>query len=368
MRFELRARIVFSRDMTDSSSRVGEALEEANKDLLLRGVPKDLDDKVSAGAQVKEWRVEGAELHLHLASGTYVRAHEAVLRLRKQLGQELGKELRAGIRQVFLDEYRAIFELPQEPRRPLTIPFAKEVHVEGKTCTLVIENVSEELIKKNSIDRMITRLQKKAASHHYEGKAEFWEIMETHGQNRAFWSRDPTEAMVEQGWLKQGPTKGKWFFRPQLARVMRTMQEIAVKEFLDPLGFQEVVESHMVPFDVWIKTGHMEGVPNEIYYISEPKTRDVGEWEEFIDHVNITRQVPLDILGGLLNPPNAGACYAQCPVMYWSLQGETVADKSLPILIYDRTANSNRYESGGRHGIERVDEFHRIEPVYIGTA
>ncbi|MCK5254005.1 MAG: serine--tRNA ligase, partial [Thermoplasmata archaeon] len=25
------------------------------------------------------------------------------------------------------------------------------------------------------------------------------------------------------------------------------------------------------------------------------------------------------------------------------------------------------YESGGRHGIERVDEFHRIEPVYIGT-
>ena len=36
-------------------------------------------------------------------------------------------------------------------------------------------------------------------------------------------------------------------------------------------------------------------------------------------------------------------------------------------MIYDNTAVSCRYESGGRHGIERVDEFHRIEPVYIGT-
>jgi seryl-tRNA synthetase len=43
-----------------------------------------------------------------------------------------------------------------------------------------------------------------------------------------------------------------------------------------------------------------------------------------------------------------------------------LADESLPVLIFDRAANSNRYESGGRHGIERVDEFHRLEPIYIG--
>jgi seryl-tRNA synthetase len=59
--------------------------------------------------------------------------------------------------------------------------------------------------------------------------------------------------------------------------------------------------------------------------------------------------------------------YAQCPNIYWSFQRRTLADEDLPVLVYDRTANSYRYESGGRHGIERVDEFHRIEPVYIGN-
>jgi len=147
---------------------------------------------------------------------------------------------------------------------------------------------------------------------------------------------------------------------------MRAMQELAVDELLGPLGFHEIMESHIVPFDVWMKTGHMEGVPNEIYYVSEPRTRDQNEWEEFIDHVDIMRRVPSDMFPKLLSPPAAGVCYAQCPLIYWSLQGETIADASLPILVYDRTANSMRYESGGRHGIERVDEFHRLEPVYIG--
>ena len=68
-----------------------------------------------------------------------------------------------------------------------------------------------------------------------------------------------------------------------------------------------------------------------------------------------------------MNLPTAGICYSQCPVIYWSFKGKTVSEKSLPIFVYDKTANSCRYESGGRHGIERVDEFHRIEPVYIGT-
>ena len=366
MRFTLDARFIFSKNIEGADARLEEVLESANTELLLRGVPRDSTDRKRDGAQVVSWKLDGQSLSVHITSGPFVRAHDAVLRLRKHLGQEIGREFKVGIRQVFIDSYAVVFDLPNAPREPLHMPFASDLKVEGKTCTLVLKDVSEELLEKNAIDRMITRLSSKAQAQEYQGKAEFWELMESHGQNKAVWQGEPTEEMLERGWLKQGPTKGKWFFRPQAAAIMRAMQELAVEEFLRPLGFHEIIESHIVPFDVWIKTGHMEGVPNEIYYVSEPKTRDQKAWEAFIDHVDVMRSVPADMFQDLLNPPSAGVCYAQCPLIYWSLQGETVADSSLPILIYDRTANSMRYESGGRHGIERVDEFHRIEPVYIG--
>jgi seryl-tRNA synthetase len=108
-------------------------------------------------------------------------------------------------------------------------------------------------------------------------------------------------------------------------------------------------------------------MPGEFYYVIEPTTRDVEKWQRFVDLTKITKEVPFDELIKNLSTPHAGICYAQCPIIYWSFKGKTVSEESLPILVYDKTAISARYESGGRHGIERVDEFHRIEPVYIGT-
>ncbi len=83
--------------------------------------------------------------------------------------------------------------------------------------------------------------------------------------------------------------------------------------------------------------------------------------------MKITQAVPTEELARLVTGPTAVLCYAQCPTTYWWLSGRTLATDSLPLLVFDRAAVSNRYESGGRHGLERVDEFHRIEPVYLGT-
>jgi seryl-tRNA synthetase len=80
------------------------------------------------------------------------------------------------------------------------------------------------------------------------------------------------------------------------------------------------------------------------------------------------KEIQQDELKKNLATPTSGLCYAQCPVIYWSFKGKTISEESLPVLVYDNTAISSRYESGGRHGIERVDEFHRIEPIYIGTS
>jgi len=108
-------------------------------------------------------------------------------------------------------------------------------------------------------------------------------------------------------------------------------------------------------------------MPSEFYYVVEPATRDVEKWEKFVDLTKITKEIDTDELQKNLSVPTAGVCYAQCPMIYWSFKGKTISEESLPIFVYDKTAVSGRYESGGRHGIERVDEFHRIEPVYIGT-
>ena len=47
--------------------------------------------------------------------------------------------------------------------------------------------------------------------------------------------------------------------------------------------------------------------------------------------------------------------------------GETLPNEEIPVKVFDKSGTSHRYESGGIHGIERVDEFHRIEIVWIGT-
>ncbi|HYB78086.1 MAG TPA: serine--tRNA ligase, partial [Thermoplasmata archaeon] len=140
-----------------------------------------------------------------------------------------------------------------------------------------------------------------------------------------------------------------------------------IEEVLLPLGFQEVVQPHHDSFDILLRTGHMEGLPGEFYYVAEPKTRDPAAWERFTDLVKITRQVPEQELAHMVTPPTAVLCYAQCPTTYWWLSGRTLGSESLPLKIFDRAAVSNRYESGGRHGLERVDEFHRIEPVFLGA-
>jgi len=148
---------------------------------------------------------------------------------------------------------------------------------------------------------------------------------------------------------------------------MRALERLAIDEVVRPLGFSEVVEPMHVSLDTWLTTGHLEGMPQEMYYTCEPATRDTDAWERFVDLVKITHEIPDEELQRNLKNVRAGVCYAQCPNIYAAMAGKTVADSSLPVLLFDRSVPSNRYESGGRHGIERVDEFHRIEILYIGT-
>ncbi len=365
MNFKLIGRIVLSacpRDV-EFKSDFEKFITEANTSLLAKGAPEN------KGAQVTEWSLKDDNVQVTITSGQYVRSHDALLRLKKNFGIKFGKKYKVGARTVQADQYFIDFTISKKPLKDFEVPFVKEINfdTDNLRCNLVFEDLDEEFLQHNYIDRIIRLVNHKIADQHYAGKVEKWELLWKSGPREHAWSKDPTEEMIKLGWLKQGPTKGKWFYHPQLTSILRTMEKIAINEILQPLGFQEVIQSHLVPFEIWLRTGHLVGNPNEFYYVSEPKTRDVEVWEHFKDYISVTHKVPEDELKELITIPRMGICYAQCPGIYWAFQGNVLADESLPILVYDKTANSNRYESGGRHGIERVDEFHRLEPIYIGT-
>ena len=112
----------------------------------------------------------------------------------------------------------------------VTIPFAV-VKFKDKQATISLINVDEEFIQKNYIDRMINLVNEKVQNQYYEGKGEFWKLIWESGEKKPVWTKDPTEEMTKLDWLKQGPTKGKWFYRPQAAAILKTMEKIAPKLF-----------------------------------------------------------------------------------------------------------------------------------------
>jgi seryl-tRNA synthetase len=358
MRFDLHATFTLSADVSGLTKELEKFIKQTNETILKKG-PEKL-------AIIEHFKAEKKTLTLSITSEGSLRPHNVLLQIKNALSKELGKTHHLGIREITIEKYTISFDLEREPLKDVNIPFA-DVTIKNKHVTILLKDVSEEFLRRNYIDRMINLVKEKVENQYYEGKAEFWKLIWTSDEKKPVWTKDPTEEMEALNWLKQGPTKGKWFYQPQAAAILKTMEHIAIKEVLKPLGFQEVIESHIKPFDIWLKTGHMEGMPYEFYYVAEPKTRDAKDWERFVDLTKITKEVPMEELQKNLSPPTAGLCYAQCPMIYWSFKGKTIAEKSLPVLVYDKTAISARYESGGRHGIERVDEFHRIEPVYIGT-
>jgi seryl-tRNA synthetase len=359
MENELVAELVLSGPLPEGPE--GEALVRPLAEEALRRVLGDKGTGAISGLHV------GGERIVITFSSDGPRPHQPFLAFVRKLQETIGKSRKIGVRSFRAVRYTVEFPLSPAPVGPISLPLPHELSFEDDRATLALPELPEEALRDNWVDRIVLLVQEKVRRQSYAGKEQYWDLLKQSPPLAHRFSEDPTEAMLARNWVRNGPTKGKWFLGPRAAHVLRAMERIARTEVLDPLGFQEVIQPHHDSFDILLKTGHLEGLPGEFYYVAEPRTRDPKEWERFTDMVKITRQVPADELAKLVSPPSAVSCYAQCPTIYWWLSGRTVAEASLPVKVYDRTAISNRYESGGRHGLERVDEFHRIEPVYLGT-
>ncbi|AEH61259.1 Serine--tRNA ligase [Methanosalsum zhilinae DSM 4017] len=358
LEFDLSASFRTSADASAARDTLESLFNDA-ENLLSKGAPE------GQGARIAHWNVEEDRINLQILSGRYVRAHDAVLRLRKKIAPELGKKFHVGIRGIEVHSFT--IKIPSEADlKEIKIPFVTNMEYKDGSILLTLD-VTESEIEKRIPDRILTLIEDKIAALTYGGKAEHWNLLWQSEEKKQPFKLDPTQEMMKRGWIKRGASRGQWIHGPQSTRLFRAFEKIVVEELLEPLGYREMMFPKLIPWEVWKKSGHAKGVYPEIYYVCPPKTRDPEYWEEISDYYKVTHEVPVSRIKEKIGDPIGGMCYAQCPPFWVFLQGETIANDQFPIKVFDRSGTSHRYESGGIHGMERVDEFHRIEILWTGT-
>ncbi len=365
VRFAVTADLHFSGDLTPEATLAAEkAVLEANEVVFRRGVPADAPDEQVG--RITEWRAAGSVLTLRIESGPYTRAHDALFRFRKVIAQALGR-CRLGLREIAVRRFTVVVPGHVPDEAVPKVPFVREVFRHPESVELELACSAADL--ENRVpDRIVRLIEEKKEAALFGGKAEHWELVYESPKRERIYAGNPTEEMLARGWIRHGASRGQWIYAPQAVRLFRAFEEIVLEEIIRPLGFSEMIFPKLVPWEVWMRSGHAKGVYPEIYYVSTPKTRDPAYWEDIADTFKVTGQVPVDRIRDRLDGPIGGMCYAQCPPFWPFVQGETLANDCLPIRVFDRSGTSHRYESGGIHGIERVDEFHRIEILWLGTA
>jgi seryl-tRNA synthetase len=361
MRFHLEASFRLSADASLAQEAITQFFAEAGP-ILQKGAPE------GHGAEISQWKLIGNRIDLTIESDRYVRAHDAVLRLRKPLAELLGKKYHIGVRGLDISK----FEIEVESDRAIEhkIPYVRSINFENGLLKLDLDvgpfgTLGQSEIENRIPDRIVSLLEEKLQT--YGGKGEHWELLWESAEREPKFNRDPTEEMLKSGWIKHGSSRGQWIYGPEATHIFRTFEQIVLDEIIGPLGYSEMIFPKLDTWDVWKKSGHAQGVYPEIYFVCPPKTRDPAFWEEVMDYYKVTHEVPLELVKEKIDVPIGGMCYAQCPTFWGFLQGMTLANEELPIKVFDRSGTSHRYESGGIHGIERVDEFHRIEIVWLGT-
>lgn len=358
LEFKLNASLKTSADASNAKDVISQILKSSS-DILSKGAPE------GQGAKIDSWSIDDNKINLELSSGRYVRVHDAIFRLKKKITPELGKQFRIGVRGIEINSFN--INVPSNTDLShLKIPFVSSIVHENDVLYLDL-NVTESELQNRIPDRILNLIEDKINALTYGGKAEHWDLLWQSDKKEHQFNKDPTQELVKQGWIKRGASRGQWIHGPESTKFFRTLEKIVIEELLEPLGYKEMIFPKLVPWEVWKRSGHAKGVYPEIYYVCPPKTRDPEYWEEVSDYYKVTHEVPVDKIKDKIGDPIGGLCYAQCPPFWVFLQGETIANDQFPIKVFDRSGTSHRYESGGIHGMERVDEFHRIEILWTGT-
>jgi len=217
---------------------------------------------------------------------------------------------------------------------------------------------------------MINLIKEKVRQQQFGVREEHHEVIYTGKEHKTYYNQNPSEELLKRNWIKRTPHRNQFIIGPQVTELYEGLKRAYVDVVYKSLGFVEMIFPKIVTWDTWKKSGHVNGLYYSgftPYLFTTPKSAAPEEWENITDIIKITGEIPFEKLAEKLEPPRGGLAFAQCPPFWHYIEGETIASESLPIKVFDWSGPTYRYESGGAHGFERVDELHRIETLWVGT-
>ena len=161
-----------------------------------------------------------------IESGTYVRSHAVAIRLKNSLSMLLGKEFKIGIKKVVGKKYTLALELEKIPKDPINIPFVDNISIQDNNAILILNDLDEEFLTKNHVDRIINLFYDKVEAQFWGGKGEHWELISKSKEIEPLTTKDPTTELLALGWLKQGPSQGQWFYHAPIATLLRDRKSV----------------------------------------------------------------------------------------------------------------------------------------------
>jgi seryl-tRNA synthetase len=372
MRFEADVFFELSKKLpADAEESLKKFFDKANTSFLKKGVPKG---KESEGTTIAAHQIKPEGILLSLNSGRYVRVHTGIMRLNNELTTFLGKQYQLGVRAIKIQRFEIDTELEQTPLEPIKLPFTKKIDFADNKAHLILNptDIDETALKKNYVDKLLNRLYEKIRAQNIAaGKAAFSTTIKRSEKrlDKYVIKKDPTEEVIRRGWVKEFPGAGVWTILPPYTALIRAIEQLVIDKVIKPMGFVETIFPRLIPLEVERKKGHL-AIPNELFWVCPPTSRNPKDFEEYVDYVEITGDPAPDQLQTMLRPPMFGLSYAQCEPFYQIFEKEIVDIDDLeknPILFFDKNGPTWRWEGGGLKGLERLNEFHRIEFTYMST-
>lgn len=362
MRFELKAKCTFSRELGPAEADVEATIARAAP-LLSKGAPRG---KEAEAARVVKWSIAGKELGVEIESGRYVRAHDALLRLAKLLGEELGKKHKLGIRMIKALEYRITLpsrEIPEEAMRELK-KLPCKIEAEKQAVGLILHDLSEADLRGRVVDRLVSMAEDilaRAPARAVEPKV----VRKGRPVEHPF-KEDPFEVAKRLGWITEFPGRGQWIYAAPYAKLLRALEDIIIERVASSLGFEEAMFPKLIPLEVMQRMpGYLDGVPEGMYYVCPPP-REPEAFTDFKQKLKLTKRVAVRELDKVLKAPAYVLAPAQCEPFYEIFSRRRVRLEDLPVKLFDRSGWTYRWEGGGVEGFVRTQEFRRIEFVFLG--
>ncbi len=362
LRFELKAKCTFSRKLKPAEATVEATMAKAAP-LLSKGAPRGKEAEV---ARVTKWSIVGRELRVEIESGRYVRAHDALLRLAKLLGTELGKKHKLGIRKIEVMEYRITLpteEIPEEAMRELK-KLPCKIKAERQAVSLILHDLSEADLRGRVVDRLVSMAEDILAR--APARAVAPKVVKKGKPVEHPFREDPFEVSKRLGWINEFPARGQWIYGAPYAKLLRALEDLIIERVAVPLGFEEAMFPKLIPLEVMQRMpGYLDGVPEGMYYVCPPP-REPEEFTGFKQKLKLTKRVAVGELDKALKAPAYVLAPAQCEPFYEIFSRRRVRLEDLPAKLFDRSGWTYRWEGGGVEGFVRTQEFRRIEFVFLG--